>query len=119
MDPLPDRGPDLGSHGSQISCGMHRLEVRCAPGHSAGHVVFVNHEQEWVIGGDVLFQGSVGRTDLPGGDGAVLAKSIENQLFALPDSFEVWPGHGPSTTIGAEKASNPYVNAAGSGMLQR
>ncbi|MDE0979310.1 MAG: MBL fold metallo-hydrolase, partial [Flavobacteriales bacterium] len=101
------------------TCGMHRLEVRCAPGHSAGHVVFVNHEQGWVIGGDVLFQGSVGRTDLPGGDGAVLAKSIENQLFTLPDSFEVWPGHGPSTAIGAEKASNPYVNAEGSGMLQR
>ena len=119
MDPLPERGPDLGSHGSQIACGMHRLEVRCAPGHSAGHVIFVNHEQEWVIGGDVLFQGSVGRTDLPGGDGSVLAKSIENQLFELPESFEVWPGHGPSTTIGAEKTSNPFVNAAGTGMLQR
>ena len=65
MDPLPERGPDLGSHGSQIACGMHRLEVRCAPGHSAGHVIFVNHEQEWVIGGDVLFQGSVGAHGSP------------------------------------------------------
>ncbi len=119
MDVLPERGLDLEEHGSWVVCGTHRLELRCAPGHSAGHVVFVNHEQGWVIGGDVLFQGSVGRTDLPGGDGAVLAASIENQLFSLPDAFEVWPGHGPSTTVGSEKTSNPYVNAQGTGMLQR
>ena len=119
MDPLPSRGPDLEAHGSVVVCGGHRLEVRCAPGHSAGHVVFVHHERGWVIGGDVLFQGSVGRTDLPGGDGATLAKSIAEQLYTLPDSFEIWPGHGPSTTVGAEKASNPYVNVGGTGMLQR
>ena len=118
MDPLPPRGIDLGSQGSMIECGQHRLEVRCAQGHSIGHVVFVNDMEGWVIGGDVLFRGSVGRTDLPGGDGKVLSASIESQLYTLPDNFEVWPGHGPSTTIGEEKASNPFVNAAGSGMLQ-
>jgi glyoxylase-like metal-dependent hydrolase (beta-lactamase superfamily II) len=118
MDALPSRGLDLESGGSLIECGMHRLEVRFAPGHSLGHVIFINDKQGWVIGGDVLFKGSVGRTDLPGGDGKVLSESIENQLYTLPDSFRVWPGHGPSTTIGVEKATNPFVNAQRSGMLQ-
>ena len=72
-----------------------------------------------MIGGDVLFQGSIGRTDLPEGDPGVLRKSIEEVLYTLPDHYTVVPGHGPTTTIGAERAANPFVNAAGSGMLQQ
>ena len=119
MDTLPERGEDLESQGSVVHCGPYSLEVRLAPGHSAGHVVFVCHKHSFVIGGDVLFNGSIGRTDLPGGDADTLAKSIEEQLYTLPDTFTVHPGHGPATTIGKEKASNPYVNGAASGMLQR
>ncbi|PCJ80723.1 MAG: MBL fold hydrolase [Bacteroidetes bacterium] len=119
MDELPARGPDLGDHGSIIECGLYKLELRCAPGHSAGHVIFVAHDEAFVIGGDVLFSGSIGRTDLPGGNPDILARSIEDQMFTLPDSFSVYPGHGPSTTIGKEKLTNPYVNGAGTGMLQK
>ena len=71
-----------------------------------------------MVGGDVLFRGSVGRTDLPGGDAATLARSISSVLYALSDDMEVWPGHGPTTTIGEERASNPFVNGAGTGMMQ-
>jgi glyoxylase-like metal-dependent hydrolase (beta-lactamase superfamily II) len=95
------------------------LTVRFTPGHAPGHVVFVDNQADRVIGGDVLFQGSIGRTDLPGGDASALARSIEDVLYGLPDHFEVVPGHGPSTTIGAERTSNPYVNAEGTGMLQQ
>ena len=119
MDVLPPLGEDLGNQGSILNCGAFKLELRCTPGHSAGHVVFVNHEFEFVIGGDVLFSRSIGRTDLPGGDADTLCKSIEEQLYTLPDTFTVHPGHGPPTTIGEEKLSNPYVNADGSGLLQR
>lgn len=119
MDPLPSRGADLGEQGSTVKCGKFDLELRCAPGHSAGHVVFVNHEHGFVIAGDVLFNGSIGRTDLPGGDPDTLAKSITEQLYTLPDEFSVHPGHGVSTTIGKEKSTNPYVNGEGTGMLQR
>jgi glyoxylase-like metal-dependent hydrolase (beta-lactamase superfamily II) len=118
MDPLPPRGENLGSHGSIIECGIHKFEVRLAPGHSVGHVVFVCHEQNTVIGGDVLFSGSVGRTDLPGGDAATLAKSIENQIYTLQDNTIVYPGHGPATTVEKEKQGNPFVNGAGTGMMQ-
>ena len=69
------------------------------------------HEYSFVIGGDVLFNGSVGRTDLPGGDASTLAKSIVEQLYTLPDNFEVHPGHGLSTTVGKEKATNPFVHS--------
>jgi glyoxylase-like metal-dependent hydrolase (beta-lactamase superfamily II) len=71
------------------------------------------------LGGDVLFRGSVGRTDLPGCDAAALARSIESQIFTLPDAMVVWPGHGGPTTVGDEKQGNPFVNAARSGLLQR
>lgn len=118
MDPLPERGKDLLGTGATIELGKFTLEVREAPGHCLGHVIFVCHEHEFVIGGDVLFNGSIGRTDLPGGNPETLAKSIEEQLYTLPDSFEVHPGHGPYTTVGKEKGSNPYVNGAGTGMLQ-
>ena len=97
--------------GSIISCGNYDLEIRLAPGHSLGHVVFVCHEYSFVIGGDVLFNGSVGRTDLPGGDLSTLVKSVQEQLYTLSDNFTIYPGHGPSTTIRKEKATNPFVHS--------
>ena len=79
------------------------------PGHSQGGSCFYFPEQKILISGDTLFAGSVGRTDLPGGSFAVLEKSIREQLLTLPDEVYVYPGHGPRTTIGAEKQTNPYL----------
>jgi len=105
--------------GDHVSCGQAKLEIRFVPGHAPGHVAFVCHEHGWVLAGDVLFAGSIGRTDLPGCHAPDLVKSIEEQLYTLPDGTVVWPGHGGPTTVGAEKTSNPFVNAARSGLLQR
>lgn len=87
------------------------FEVRETPGHSRGHVVFVVRDgaRTIVLGGDVLFRGSIGRTDFPDGSFADLKKSVEEQLFSLPADTIVLPGHGPATTIGEEIASNPFV----------
>jgi glyoxylase-like metal-dependent hydrolase (beta-lactamase superfamily II) len=95
--------------GQPVSFGDTTLEVRFAPGHAPGHVVFYHAPTETVIGGDVLFQGSIGRTDLPGGNYDTLIESIKTQLLTLPDSVTVYPGHGPATTIGAERRSNPFL----------
>ena len=92
-----------------LRLGAHTLKVLLAPGHSPGSVCFYNEKDGWLIGGDVLFNGSVGRTDLPGGDTETLMNSIREQLYTLPDAVVVHPGHGPSTTIGEEKKSNPFV----------
>jgi hydroxyacylglutathione hydrolase len=86
------------------------LEVIHAPGHSPGSICFYSRNDGFLIGGDVLFRGSVGRTDLPGGDFNILEKSIREKLYRLPDETIVYSGHGSSTTIGAEKKSNPYVS---------
>ena len=118
MDPLPEPVMDL-AHGMELVCGKVRLEVRHVPGHAPGHVVFVAHDLGWVVGGDVLFQGSVGRTDLPGCMPRDLAESLPRELYSLPPETVVWPGHGGPTTVGVERRSNPFVNAAGSGLLQR
>jgi hydroxyacylglutathione hydrolase len=90
-----------------------QLEVLSTPGHSSGHVVFLCKQVEpwYVFGGDVLFRGSVGRTDFPDGDFDALRASIHDKLFTLPDDAIVLPGHGPATTIGREKQSNPFVGA--------
>lgn len=104
--PMPDQHFE---HGDTFKLGDDTLEVRFAPGHAPDHVVFVDRAGKRVIGGDVLFQGSVGRTDLPGGDAETLFKSIREQLYSLPDDFVVYSGHGPETTIGQEKRSNPFV----------
>ncbi|MCX7769423.1 MAG: MBL fold metallo-hydrolase, partial [Flavobacteriales bacterium] len=96
-------------HGTTLSFGQSTLEVRHIPGHAPGHVVFVHHPSRQVIGGDVLFLESIGRTDLPGGDFETLANGIRKHLYTLPDDYTVWPGHGPSTTIGHEKKFNPFV----------
>ena len=95
--------------GQPVTFGETLLEVRFAPGHAPGHVVFYHEPTETVIGGDVLFQGSIGRTDLPGGNYDTLIESIKSQLLTLPDSVTVYPGHGPATTIGAERRSNPFL----------
>jgi len=104
--------PDLWmEHGDRIPVGALELEVRHTPGHSPGGVSFVVHgaPEPLVIVGDVLFAGSIGRTDLPGGSFDVLERSIREQLYTLPDETGVLSGHGPVTTIGREKASNPFV----------
>ena len=84
------------------------LEVREIPGHSPGHVVFV-YENRLVFGGDVLFRGSVGRSDFPGGSFETLADGIRRKLYTLPDDAVIYPGHGPVTTVGHEKRTNPFV----------
>jgi len=98
-------------HGDEIEFGEHRLRILFAPGHCPGHIALVSDEDEFVIGGDVLFHGSIGRTDLPGGDYATLEKSVREQFYTLPDNYKVYCGHGPSTTIGHEKRTNPFVRA--------
>jgi len=98
-------------HGRQIELGGLTLEVRHTPGHSPGGVCFVVHgaDEPLVITGDVLFAGSIGRTDLMGGSFPVIEQSIRQQLYTLPDETRVVCGHGPDTTIGREKAANPFV----------
>ena len=91
-----------------IRFGQSQLEILFVPGHSPGHIAFYNREQKLCIGGDVLFQGSIGRTDLPGGDFNTLIQSIHQKFFALDDDVTVFCGHGPATTIGEEKKSNPF-----------
>jgi len=99
-------------HGEVLSLGGLQWEVREIPGHSPGHVVFIASELDPVIvfGGDVLFQGSIGRTDFPGGSLETLLSGIRRHLYSLPDSTVVFPGHGPKTTVGVEKRSNPFTS---------
>ncbi|WP_044203788.1 MBL fold metallo-hydrolase [Flammeovirga sp. OC4] len=93
----------------EVTFGNTSLQILYAPGHSPGHLVFFDQEQKIALGGDVLFKGSIGRTDLPGGDHQTLLDNIKNVMYALPDETIVYPGHGPFTTIGDEKRSNPFV----------
>ena len=95
--------------GETIKVGDEELEIRFTPGHSPGSVIFYHEAGGFVIGGDVLFNGSIGRTDLPGGDYDTLINSIQTQLFTLPDETKVYSGHGSLTTIGFEKMNNPYI----------
>ena len=108
VDPIADPDEFL-AHGQEIRFGEVVLEVRFTPGHAPGHVVFIDHKGQQVFGGDTLFQGSIGRFDLPLADGPTLLKSIREQLFTLPDDYVVYPGHGPATSIGEERESNPFV----------
>ncbi len=93
----------------RIKFGETELEVHFAPGHSPGHVVFFNSKTKALIGGDLLFRGSIGRTDLPGGNHETLIHSIKNVLFPLGDDVIVNSGHGPETTIGHERMTNPFL----------
>ncbi len=92
-----------------ISLGEDSLKVLEAPGHSPGSICFYCEKQKFLIGGDVLFYQSIGRTDLPGGSHEDLINNIRTKLFTLPDDVKVYPGHGPATTIGEEKKHNPYL----------
>ncbi len=96
--------------GDIINFGNSSFKVVFVPGHAPGHVAFINEEQNICIGGDVLFNGSIGRTDLPGGNFEQLIKSIHQKLFVLSDDLIVYPGHGTTTTIGKEKTSNPFCS---------
>lgn len=93
----------------EIKLDEDQLKVIYAPGHSPGHVCFYCETQGFIIGGDVLFRQSIGRTDLPGGNHETLINSIETRLFSLPDETIVYSGHGPATTIGYEKKHNPFL----------
>ncbi len=91
-----------------ISFGDITLNILYVPGHSPGHLAFYHSQSNTCLSGDVLFMGSIGRTDLPGGDHQTLIDSIQQKMFLLPDETTVYCGHGPVTTIGQEKMSNPY-----------
>jgi hydroxyacylglutathione hydrolase len=108
VHPGPD--PDFEFIDGQIlSLGDRQIEVRHVPGHSPGHVVFYAQSEVVVFCGDVIFQGSIGRTDFPGGNLIQLLGGIREKLFSLPDKTRLLPGHGPETTIADEKRFNPYV----------
>lgn len=94
--------------GDYIMVGNQTLSVLFVPGHSPGHVAFYSEKNRILIGGDVLFYNSIGRTDMPGGDHELLLNSIHTKLFTLPDYVKVYPGHGPETTVGFEKKTNPF-----------
>lgn len=95
--------------GDKLLFGNSTLDVLYTPGHASGSVCLVNQKDKFVISGDVLFRDSIGRTDLPTGNYDILKQSIFNKLFTLPDVYKVYPGHGPTTTIGYEKLNNPFL----------
>ena len=95
--------------GDTVTIGNLKFDVFHCPGHTPGHVVFYNEESRWAQVGDVIFSGSIGRSDLPGGDHNTLISSIRNKLFALGNDVRFVPGHGPMSTFGVEKQTNPFV----------
>lgn len=122
LDQLPQQGKMFGfahaepltparwlNEGDQVSVGQQTLQVIHCPGHTPGHVVFYSASAGLLIAGDVLFAGSIGRTDFPMGNHQQLLHAIRSKLFALPDATRVLPGHGPFTTLGDEKRDNPFV----------
>jgi hydroxyacylglutathione hydrolase len=108
IDPGPEPSVFL-APGQTLSLGKQLFEVRHAPGHTPGHVVFYCAQQEVVFCGDVIFAGSIGRTDLPGGNFNTLIDSIRTQILTLPDETRLLSGHGPETTVGEERCSNPFL----------
>jgi len=110
IDPGPEPSIEL-SDGQILRLGSLEFEVRHAPGHTPGLVVFYCAHENVCFCGDLIFQGSVGRTDLPGGDWETLEKSIRGKIYTLPDSARLLSGHGPETTVGWEKRSNSFVPA--------
>lgn len=101
--------PDHLLHAGKMEIATFAFEVLHTPGHSPGSVSFVFEADQIVLSGDALFYQGIGRTDLPGGDKDELVNSIKNELYTLEEKFVVYPGHGPMTSIGAEKTSNPFV----------
>lgn len=106
----PDRWLE---HGDTVKLGDEELSVLHCPGHTPGHVVFYNEPAKLVVVGDVLFNGGIGRTDFPKGDHATLINAIQEHLFSLPEDTQFIPGHGPMSTIGHEKKTNPFVGMHG------
>jgi len=106
LSPLPET---FLSESGKIAFGQSELELIFAPGHSPGHLCFYSPADNFLIGGDVLFYQSIGRTDLPGGNHQQLLVTIKHKLFNLPTDCVVYPGHGPSTQIGFEKEHNPFL----------
>jgi glyoxylase-like metal-dependent hydrolase (beta-lactamase superfamily II) len=109
IDPGPEPTIDL-VHGMILHLGSNTFEVRHTPGHTRGHSIFYCADSHVAFVGDLIFQGSVGRTDLPGGDFDQLAESIRSQVYSLPDETHLLSGHGPATTVGEEKMFNPFVS---------
>lgn len=99
-------------HGHTVEFGAWQWEVLHTPGHTEGGVCFVDHTNKIVVAGDTLFNGSIGRTDLPGGHYDTLIESIVSRLLPLPDDYRVFCGHGPETSIGAERFANPFLRGA-------
>lgn len=109
--PLTEFTPDRWlNDGDTVKVGNVVLEVLHCPGHTPGHVVFYHRDSQWMQVGDVLFSGSIGRTDFPGGNYASLISSIKNKLFPLGEEVEFVPGHGPMSTLGEEKHNNPFLS---------
>jgi len=109
FDPGPEPTISL-EHGMIAHLGEHAFEVRHTPGHSPGHVIFVTRSSGLVFCGDLIFQGGVGRTDLPGGDWATLLRSIQQEILTLPDDTRLLSGHGAETTVGVERRFNPFLS---------
>jgi len=122
IDQLPQQGQMFGfprveafipdrwlNDGDKVSFGNVSLDVLHCPGHTPGHVVFFNAKEKLAVVGDVLFQGSIGRTDFPRGDHDTLIHSIRSKLWPLGDDVAFIPGHGPMSTFGEERRNNPYV----------
>lgn len=107
-DPQPEPTDEL-VPGQPYAFGACSFEVGFAPGHAPGHVIFVSRPDGVALVGDVVFQGSIGRTDLPGGDFQTLMASIRREVLSLPDDMVLYPGHGPATTVGHERVSNPFL----------
>jgi hydroxyacylglutathione hydrolase len=107
-NPAPGIGLEL-QEGDSIHLGSETFEVLHVPGHSPGSIVLYNAKEHFLFAGDVLFENSIGRTDLQGGNYAQLIKGIQEKLLVLPDETVVYSGHGATTTIGKEKASNPFL----------
>lgn len=108
-DFLPDRWLQ---QGDLVTFGDQTLEVRHCPGHTPGHVIFFHPQDRIAVVGDVIFKGSIGRTDFPRGDHQTLLESIRGQIWALGDDVTLLPGHGPTTTVAEERAHNPFLQGA-------
>lgn len=108
FDPGPEPTIYL-EHGMQLQLGANTFEVRHTPGHTPGHVILRNDQANLMFCGDLIFRGSVGRTDLPGGNMDQLLKSIQDEVMTRPDEIRLLVGHGPDTTVGTERGTNPFL----------
>jgi len=109
IDPGPEPTIEL-RHDQILNLGSYQFKVLHAPGHTPGHVMFYNESESVLFCGDVIFQGSIGRTDLPGGDYETLINSINSRVITLPDETVLFTGHGPQSTVGIERQFNPFIS---------